>query len=176
VRTARIERAIIVIEEAEALFASRRLGNELLPILLTELERFEGIAILTTNLPHLLDDALDRRILLRVNFGTPDREAREKIWRTLLADAPLAADVDLAALAERFVLAGGYLKNAALYAALRAVRESRGGRPPAITQEMLSEAAHDQCEGRRVTQADHERVEREAMDAPRRGGRMGFAR
>jgi SpoVK/Ycf46/Vps4 family AAA+-type ATPase len=145
-REARLQDALLFFDECETLFESRSRGNALMTLLLTEIERFEGVAILATNLPQRLDEALDRRILVRVRFGEPDAEAREAIWRGLLPNtAPLAPDVDLAALAARFDLAGGYIKNAVLAAAARAVHEA-GDAAPTITQAMLIDAAREQGE------------------------------
>lgn len=142
-RAARVRNALLFFDECEAIFASRRYGNTLMTLLLTELERFDGVAILATNLPEMLDEALDRRILVRVRFPRPDIDAREAIWRALLpAQAPLAADVDLRALATRFEMSGGYIKNAVLAALADAVHAD--GAAPLITMERLERAAVDQ--------------------------------
>ncbi len=127
-REARLQDAVLFFDECEALFASRaRRGNLLMTLLLTELERFEGVAMLATNLPQELDEALARRILVRVQFPPPDRAQREEIWRRHLPDrAPLDPDVDLRALASRFELTGGLIKNAVLTAVAAAVHEAPG--------------------------------------------------
>jgi MoxR-like ATPase len=175
-REARLQNAVLFFDECEVLFEARSRGNALMTLLLTEVERLSsGHMILATNSPHLLDDALDRRILVRVDFRMPDRTAREAIWRCLLpAQMPLAPDVDLALLAERHELSGGSIKNAILCAAASAIRAADDVRHAVVTHAMLDDAAAEQGGGRRTTQADHDRAEREAMDAPRRGGRMGF--
>jgi len=142
-REARLQNAVLFFDECEALFASRRMGNSLMTLLLTELERFEGVAILATNLPEALDEALSRRILVKVRFPEPDRQARLEIWRRHLPQAaPIDSDVDLEALADRFEIAGGYIKNAVLMAVAQAVHT--GGERPAITMAMLDQAARDQ--------------------------------
>lgn len=143
-REARLQNAIAFFDECEALFGSRRTrGNELLNVLLTEVERFEGIAILATNLPEQLDEALHRRILVRVHFPEPDREARQKIWeRHLPEEAPIAPDVDVGHLAEQFELTGGLIKNAVLAAVADVVHHN--GDTPVLTMEALSKAARDQ--------------------------------
>jgi len=141
-REARLQDAILLFDECEALFASRRRhGNALMTLLLTELERFEGVAVLATNLPGELDEALARRILVRVRFPEPDRAARVAIWRQHLPEAaPLAADVDVERLAERFELSGGYIKNTVLAAVASAVHEA-GDAEPVITMRHLEDAA-----------------------------------
>jgi SpoVK/Ycf46/Vps4 family AAA+-type ATPase len=136
---------VLFFDECEAIFQSRLLGNSLMTLLLTELETFEGVAILATNLPELLDDALDRRILVKVRFPAPDREARLEIWRRHLPPkAPLASDVDLESLADRFDLSGGYIKNAVLTAVADAVHSD--GARPVIRMEHLERAARAQVQ------------------------------
>jgi SpoVK/Ycf46/Vps4 family AAA+-type ATPase len=123
-RAAAAHDAVLFFDECEPIFASRRRGNLLMNLLLTELERFEGILVLATNQPEALDEALDRRLLVKVVFPEPDRDARLEIWRKHLpARAPLAADVDLETLATRYECAGGYIKNAVLMAVATAVQE-----------------------------------------------------
>jgi len=142
-REARLQDAVLFFDECEAIFAGRQYGNALMTLLLTELERFDGVAILATNLPQVLDEALDRRILVKVRFPDPDRQARLEIWRKHLPEAaPLSEDVDLEALADRFEMSGGYIKNAILTALATAVHQ--GGDTPEIRQAHLEEAARQQ--------------------------------
>ena len=70
-REARLRGAVLFFDECETFFESRRRGNQLMTILLTELERFDGIAVMATNLPENLDDALFRRLLVHVRFEAP---------------------------------------------------------------------------------------------------------
>jgi SpoVK/Ycf46/Vps4 family AAA+-type ATPase len=144
-REARLHDAVLFFDECEAIFQSRLLGNSLMTLLLTELEQFEGVAILATNLPETLDEALDRRILVKVRFPSPDREARLEIWRKHLPPrAPLAPDVDLDSLADRFDMSGGYIKNAVLTAVADAVHSD--GEHPVIRMEHLERAARAQVQ------------------------------
>lgn len=50
-------------------------------IILENLEKFEGIIFLTTNLVNNLDDALDRRLLYKINLEKPDEKTRKKLWK-----------------------------------------------------------------------------------------------
>ncbi|MFZ4578132.1 MAG: ATP-binding protein [Myxococcota bacterium] len=144
-REAKLQDALLFFDECETLFAGRMHGNSLMTLLLTELERFEGVAVLATNLPQVLDEALDRRILVKVRFDEPDRQARREIWQKHLPpEAPLADDVDLDALADRFEMTGGYIKNAVLVAVADAVHT--GGEPRQIAMAMLERAARDQLQ------------------------------
>ena len=142
-REARLRDAMLFFDECETFFASRRSGNQLMSLLLTELERYEGVAVLATNLPDELDEALFRRLLVHVRFAPPRADARAEIWRQHLPTAaPLHGAVDLEALARRYALTGGQVKNAVLNACARAFT-TRGHQGP-ILHEDLERAARDQ--------------------------------
>ena len=142
-REARLQNALLFFDECEVLFGDRRAGNVLMTLLLTEIERFEGVAILATNMPEALDAALERRILVKIRFPQPDRQARREIWARHLPDAaPRAEDVDLDALADRYEMTGGFIKNAVLSAVAAAVHDA--GDAPIITHRHLDDAARDQ--------------------------------
>ena len=144
-REARLQDAVLFFDECEVIFSSRRQGNALMTMLLTEIERFDGVAILATNLPQVLDEALDRRILVKVRFPEPDRQARLEIWRKHLpAAAPLGDDVDLDLLADRYEMSGGYIKNAILVAVAEAVHGN--GEEPVIGMAHLEKAAREQLQ------------------------------
>ncbi len=126
---ARSNDAVLVFDEADALFYTRmqvsnatdQSFNREVNVLLQEVERFEGVLILTTNRAEGLDPAFERRIAVRAVFPIPDAASRREIWRRHLPEqAPLAADVDLEALAHEFAFAGGHIKNATLRAAVAA--------------------------------------------------------
>jgi hypothetical protein len=126
---------VLVFDEADAVFARRtdvrnstdRFANSHVNTLLTEVERFPGIIVLTTNLAGTLDPALERRIKYKVYFGPPDARVRTEIWRKHLPkEAPLAADVDLGRLAQEFKLTGGQIANAVLTAASLAAARLKG--------------------------------------------------
>jgi SpoVK/Ycf46/Vps4 family AAA+-type ATPase len=152
-REAKLQNSVLFFDECENLFADRRFGNPGLGELLLALERFDGVAVLATNLAPALDEAMDRRILLRVDFEAPDAEHRERIWRTHLpAEARAAADVDPAALAQRFELTGGYIKNAVL-AALQEVA-ARAEADPVLRQADLLAACRLQLRRRLGAYAD----------------------
>ncbi|MCW5803704.1 MAG: ATP-binding protein [Deltaproteobacteria bacterium] len=136
--------AIILFDEADSLFAKRtkvqssvdRYANLEVNYLLQRLDSFEGIAILTTNFGSAIDRAFSRRLTLRATFPFPDDEARERLWRAHLPDAvPRAGKLDLGALARRFKLSGGYIRNAAVRAAFLAAEEHAP-----LTQEHLERA------------------------------------
>ncbi|GMV42307.1 MAG: hypothetical protein AMXMBFR64_40230 [Myxococcales bacterium] len=147
---ARASHAMLLFDEADALFSRRtsdtksstdRYANMEVNLLLQEIERFEGIVVLTTNLFGALDEALIRRIQFRISFPFPDADERLRIWRTLLPpEAPLAPDVSLELIADDYELAGGNIKNALLRAAYRACEL---GTP--LDSERLEEACEREC-------------------------------
>lgn len=122
-------RALLLFDEADALFGKRtdaqdahdRYANMETAYLLQRLERYEGVAVLTTNLRGQLDKAFTRRFEAIVEFPEPDAAVREALWRLHLPEsAPLAPDVNLRELAEWYAIAGAQIKNAALAAAFLA--------------------------------------------------------
>ena len=150
-RRARATRTILLFDEADALFGRRveqteratdRYANMEVNLLLQEIERYDGIVILTTNLFGALDDAVLRRIQYRVTFPEPDADARGRIFRTLVPrGAPVDDDVDFAALGKEFDLPGGRIKNSVLRAAYRARQEGAA----TIAMRHLRSAATDEC-------------------------------
>ncbi len=123
---ARAQNSLLLFDEADALFTKRvkversqdHFRNMETNMLLQEIERYEGIIILTTNLDSNMDPAFARRILFRLHFPTPDAEQRAQIWQRLMpADAPRESDIDFGLLGEDFELTGGQIKNALVRAA-----------------------------------------------------------
>ncbi len=124
--------AILLFDEADSLFAKRtevrssvdRYANLEVNYLLSRLDSFEGIAILTTNFGTSIDTAFKRRMSLKLTFPFPDEEMRLLLWRVHLpASLPIADDLDLPALAERYQLSGGIIRNVTLRAAFLAAHD-----------------------------------------------------
>ena len=133
-RAARDERAVLLFDEADAIAtrrstsvdqASQREANTVVNVLLQELDRYDGVVIFATNLAANFDPAFERRIRTHVLFEMPGEAEREKIWRVQLhpAKTPLASDVDFQAMARRYDVSGGDIRNAVLKAALLAAAE-----------------------------------------------------
>ena len=129
---ARASNAILFFDEADALFGKRsevkdardRYANIEIAYLLQEIEQYDGIAILATNLRQNLDEAFTRRLDFLIDFPFPDPEYRRLIWSAHFpTSAPLARDIDLDTVAERYNLAGGNIRNAALAAAYLAAAD-----------------------------------------------------
>lgn len=131
--TAERAKAVLLFDEADALFGKRtevsdahdRYANLETAYLLSRLERFEGMAILTTNLRQNIDAAFTRRLEFIVDFGEPSQEQRLALWKCHLPDgAPLAAEVQLEEIANRFAIVGGLIRNAAVAAAFLAAADN----------------------------------------------------
>jgi len=125
---------VLLFDEADAIFGKRsevndahdRYANVEVAYLLQRMERFDGIAILTTNLRANLDDAFLRRLDALVDFPTPDQPSRLRLWeRHLPSSLPREADVDLEFLARAFDLPGGNIRNIAVAAAFLAAADER---------------------------------------------------
>jgi hypothetical protein len=120
---------VLLFNEADSLFGKRtsdvkssndRYANMETNYLLQRLERFGGLAILTTNLSGAVDPAFRRRFAYDVQFTFPAPEMRAELWRRAIPKAAEVADIDYEDLGERFELSGGFIKVAAERAAFQA--------------------------------------------------------
>jgi hypothetical protein len=126
--------AILFFDEADALLGKRsevkdahdRYANTETAYLLQKMEEYTGISILSTNLRQNLDEAFTRRMRFIVDFPLPEDQDRLRIWQAVWPrEVPLAADVDLPALARQFRLTGGSIRNIALSAAFLAAEQDQ---------------------------------------------------
>ncbi len=111
---------VLLFNEADSLFGKRtsdvkssndRYANLETNYLLQRLERFGGLAILTTNLTSAIDQAFKRRFSYDVFFSFPSPEMRAQLWRRTLP-ARSSASIDYDALADKYELSGGFIKVA----------------------------------------------------------------
>jgi hypothetical protein len=124
---------MLLFDEADSLFARRtadvrssndRYANQETNFILARLEQFEGIAFFTTNLANAIDPAVARRMSANVRFQFPDAETREQLWKRMMpAEAPHSGLIDFRALALRFEVSGGIIRNIVLRAAYLAANE-----------------------------------------------------
>jgi SpoVK/Ycf46/Vps4 family AAA+-type ATPase len=82
--------------------------NAMQNIILQELEDFKGIFIATTNLINNLDQAIDRRILYKLKFETPNADTRFQI---LSSQFPSIDTAVLKEMADTYTLSGGQIQN-----------------------------------------------------------------
>lgn len=154
-RLAADQGAVLFFDEADAIAARRstaggglpqqREANTTVNVLLRELEAFNGVVIFATNLAANFDPAFERRIRTHVLFEMPGVDERERIWHVQIhpAKTPLAVDVDFRALAERYPVSGGDIKNAVLKAAAAAAAEPGADGAKRIHQRHLVGAMED---------------------------------
>jgi len=119
--------AILLFDEADALFGKRsdvkdshdRYANIEISYLLQRMEAYRGLAILTTNMKSALDRAFLRRIRFIVQFPFPDAANRAEIWRRIFPEETPTDGLVFEKLS-RLNVAGGNIRNIALYAAFLA--------------------------------------------------------
>merc|ERR1719353_1326019 len=133
---------IIFIDEIDAIGRQRSSGGmnmggndereQTLNQILTEMDGFQGntgvIVIAATNRADVLDNALLRpgRFDRRVPVDLPDKAGRIEILKVHIRDKPLAADVDLDAIASRAIgFSGAQLQNLMNEAAIVAARRDK---------------------------------------------------
>lgn len=150
-------RALLFFDEADALFGKRsavqdahdRYANIEVNFLLQRLERFEGVALLATNLAEGMDEAFLRRFDLIVPLQRPGAAQRLALWQRHLPERLLAPGTDLAALAAAYEMTGGEIRNAALTAAYAA---AEGGAPICVRLLRAAVAQEFAKQGRPVPQ------------------------
>jgi hypothetical protein len=71
-------------KRTEVKSSNDRYTNLKMNFLLQRIEQFSGIAILTTNFPENMDEALGRRVTTRLQFVAPHVAARRQIWENML--------------------------------------------------------------------------------------------
>lgn len=125
-------RSVLLIDEADALFGKRtevsdahdRYANLETAYLLTRIEAYDGLCVLSSNLRNNIDNAFMRRLEFVVEYSRPSRRERLRLWEAHIpATAPLAEDVNLNELASFYTIVGGLIKNAAVAAAFLAAEE-----------------------------------------------------
>lgn len=160
-RTARADNAVLLFDEADAIAARRstsldngfqRESNTTVSVLLQELEWYNGVVIFATNLAENFDPAFERRIRTHVLFEMPGEAERAQIWRVQLhpSRTPVAADVDFGALARRYKVSGGDIRNAVLKAALAAAAEPGPDSSKQIHQHHFEKSIEEVIAAKRV--------------------------
>ncbi|GAA0466019.1 hypothetical protein Ade02nite_47150 [Paractinoplanes deccanensis] len=157
--------AVLIFNEADSILGSRLSNvtqsgdhsvNVSRAVMLSQLDRFAGLVVFTSNFPKNYDVAFVRRIIAHVRIPLPDEPTRARLWDTLLPAAlPLAPDVDRAALAAHSEgFSGGELVNVVLGAAGAAV--SRAGDERRLTQRDLLDELENIRRAKSEVGKDHE--------------------
>lgn len=125
---------ILLFDEADSVFGKRsdvqdahdRYANIEVAYLLQRMERFNGVAILTTNLRSNVDEAFLRRLDVLLDFPSPDESMRLRLWNLHLPEEmPRDRTVDVEFLAHSFDLSGGNIRNVSLAAAFLCASDGR---------------------------------------------------
>lgn len=140
---------LLLFDECDSLIGDRsKMGMILagqINTLLSSLERYEGVAIFTTNRIGHLDPAFERRLSAKVEFKMPNQELRQKIWKILIPKkTPLGKDVCFETLSQ-VEMSGGNIKNCVLQAARYAVHKKK----KSITMECFQLAVEREVVGMR---------------------------
>ncbi|HLL22834.1 MAG TPA: AAA family ATPase, partial [Kofleriaceae bacterium] len=147
--------AVLFFDEADSLFAKRtsvqssndRYANLEVNYLLQRMETFDGVTLLATNLEQGLDEAFKRRVRFSIQFELPGRNERRALWKSMFPPkVPLASDIDWDSVARQFEMSGGYIKKAALRAALMAAQSER----PITTEDLVAAGRHEYREMGRI--------------------------
>ena len=136
---AKKEDAVILLDECDSLLYDRNAVGAILSAeinhLLGEIENFDGTVVLTTNRLHKLDEALQRRIVAKIELPLPNKKAREQIWEKLIPPKMPTDKLNYKKLAIA-ELSGGDIKNAILLSARKAIARNK----KKVTMEMFQEA------------------------------------
>jgi len=118
---AKRDQEVVLFDECDGMIQSRQGMGQIMSsennMMLQEIEKHDGIIFMTTNRVDSLDEALERRVSLIIEFKMPTQAEREQIWTKLIPKKlPLAKNVDFKKLSE-YNLSGGHIKNVVLNAA-----------------------------------------------------------
>lgn len=132
--------AVLFIDESDSMLSKRLQNtsngsdqsiNSMRSQLLISLEHFSGIVIFATNLVVNYDKAFISR-LISIKFELPDIDERKRIWEVHIKPSekhriniPLADDVDINVLAEKYEFVGREIKKAVIKACVGAARGKR---------------------------------------------------
>lgn len=143
---AEIAGAVLVLDEAEALFRQRDTGQSGagalatgVAYLLTRLDRYSGVLVATTNRIRDMDEAFFRRFDDFVVLPIPDDDTREQLWMRMLPQNGEADGVDMGFLGKRFAISGGLIRGAAI----RATAWAKGLEMPLSTPIVLASLARE---------------------------------
>lgn len=147
---AKREKAILLFDECDSLIYTRQNVGPIMGAqvneLLSQIERFEGITIFTTNRLGTLDEAVNRRLALKLEFDMPTRDQRAEIWQRMFPKkAPLEDSIDWMRLAI-VEITGGYIKNCVLRAARMAAAQKLPDKEKIITMAHLVKSARLETE------------------------------
>ncbi|MEM6406394.1 MAG: AAA family ATPase [Pseudomonadota bacterium] len=154
--TAEQQQAILLFDEADAIFAKRsevesshdKNANMGVSFLLQRMENYTGLLLLSTNFKSNLDQAFLRRFHAAIEFRMPDASLRRilwhKVWPDNTFDIPTEQQLNL--LADNFEFSPSQIRNIAERTILFAIRDhttqiTEQQLRPAIARELQKEDA-----------------------------------
>ena len=84
--------------------------NAIQTIILQAMEKLQGIVLMTTNILNNLDDAMFRRVTVKIETPIPDASTRAKIWANRIPNMPREWIAELSA---NYPFTGGNIANVA---------------------------------------------------------------
>ncbi|HNW92848.1 MAG TPA: ATP-binding protein [bacterium] len=151
---------VLLFDEADSLLTRREMLYQDHDIrfvndMLAAIEKYPGVAVLTTNMDTLLDAAVERRVDMKIRFTAPPAELRAVIWRkTVPPSVAPADDIDYLRLAREYEYSGGYIRNAVL----TAIRRMAGAQRKELTMADLIFGAEFERDGMFVRENRSPRV------------------
>jgi SpoVK/Ycf46/Vps4 family AAA+-type ATPase len=133
---------VILLDECDSMLISRaRLGPNMVwmlePInmLLAQIGKYPGLVVLATNSVDMLDPALERRLLAKVEFGRPEPIERLQMWKSKWPSKfpvqPTEREFDELA---RFDLTGAQIESAFLLWTATQIRKNIEPRVPSLLE------------------------------------------
>lgn len=130
-------KSILLFDECDSLIYDRSATGAILGAqvneLLSQLERFNGVTVFTTNRLGTLDEAVNRRLSVKIGFPMPTEQERVAIWKRMFPERAPIGVVFWKKLAKEEI-AGGHIKNAVLRAARIAAAKDTPKSKKKITQ------------------------------------------
>lgn len=133
-RCAKENRCVLLFDEADTLFGKRasvstgndKYANLSTSFLLQEIEDYDGVALLSTNLLSNFDDAFLRRLHYIIRFALPDAALRERLWKRSIPEERREGELPFALLAQA-ELSPARICAAARCAAVEAMARGKEG-------------------------------------------------
>ncbi|MEH6814708.1 MAG: ATP-binding protein, partial [Motiliproteus sp.] len=111
---------ILFFDEADALFGKRtnindahdRFSNQTTSYLLSRIETFTGVAILSSNTSNTIDDVVMRKLFSIIKFPIPDAKERTHLCKRIFSNVDSCeAGLDIPELVSGYPLSGGAIVN-----------------------------------------------------------------
>lgn len=153
------QNCVLLLDEADSLVSKRSEGgsyqanfmNLARNVFMQELDKFQGVVILTTNLFANYDEALLRRVSQHIEFNLPNLEQRETLFKNHIPREVPLLDVNFTELAQQSnYLSGGDIKVICIEAMTKAVMNSTEPENAKLSMVELLEEIHKVKQSKKV--------------------------